>query len=576
MKQLICVIFFFLSFYTSVPASDWNLVWQDNFDYNGPPDPELWGYDIGGGGWGNNELQYYTDRLENVRVEDGVLIIEARHEHYEKYEYTSARLVTRNKGDWLYGKVEVRAKLPGGRGMWPAIWMLPTDWEYGEWPGSGEIDIMEYVGFDPNKIHWTVHTEAYNHMNNTERGSSDIFDDPENNFYTYAIEWFEDRIHFFVDDELHFTFGKEDNATYSEWPFDKRFHLLLNIAVGGNWGGLEGVDDGIFPQRMEIDYVRVYEMRTPPPYTINIESSVGGKITVYPLKDEYTEGESVEIMAVADSGYSFQKISGSIYSSQDSIRVRVNRDLNLSALFLKEGEMIINGDFSQQLHYWSELITHNGAIATGSAENEILEIDITDGGESPWDVQVNQAGLNLLQGQRYVLSFDASSPTSNTMTAGVAINRDPWFPYFSQSVQLTAQMSSYQFEFTMDDPNDPAARLFFDVGGSEGIIIVDNVSLVRKTTTVSTAPKTITTDSPVSSFNLKRSTNSLSDISLSIPQNSSVTLSLLSLNGRTVESIHGGRLKKGKYHFTFNVPNGIYLIKLTLDGQQFIRPMVLY
>ncbi|MCX8074050.1 MAG: glycoside hydrolase family 16 protein, partial [Clostridia bacterium] len=118
-------------------APVWRLVWSDEFDYTGKPDSNKWGYDIGGGGWGNQELQYYTDRLENARVENGKLIIEARRENYGGREYTSARLVSRNKGDWLYGRFEIRAKLPGGRGTWPAIWMLPTDWVYGGWPNSG-------------------------------------------------------------------------------------------------------------------------------------------------------------------------------------------------------------------------------------------------------------------------------------------------------------------------------------------------------------------------------------------------------------------------------------------------------
>ena len=145
-------------------AQEYELVWSDEFDYTGLPNSEKWSYDVGGSGWGNNELQYYTEnRTENARVENGNLIIEARKESYGGNNYTSARLITKSQGDWLYGKIEVRAKLPGGRGAWPAIWMLPTDWAYGGWPSSGEIDIMEYVGYDPGVVHGTVHTESYNH-----------------------------------------------------------------------------------------------------------------------------------------------------------------------------------------------------------------------------------------------------------------------------------------------------------------------------------------------------------------------------------------------------------------------------
>ena len=172
-------------------------------------------------------------------------------------EYTSARLVSRDKGDWTYGRFEIRAKLPRGRGTWPAIWMLPTDWEYGGWPGSGEIDIMEHVGYDMNVVHSTVHTESYHHSIGTQKGESILVDDVDTSFHVYAVEWRPDRIDAFVDGQKYFTFVNEGTG-YQEWPFDKRFHLLLNIAVGGSWGGAQGVDNSIFPQQLVIDYVRVY------------------------------------------------------------------------------------------------------------------------------------------------------------------------------------------------------------------------------------------------------------------------------------------------------------------------------
>jgi len=242
----------------------WDFVWSDEFDYKGLPDDAKWGYDVGGHGWGNQELQYYTEkRLENARVDDSVLIITAIKEPYEGMNYTSARLITRNKADWLYGRVEVAAKLPQGTGVWPAIWMLPTDWEYGQWPASGELDIMENVGFDPYRVHFNIHTEAYNHSIGTNKGNSTTLDDPHTTFNVYALEWFEDHIDFFANDDTIFTFENENN-TFREWPFDKRFHLLLNIAVGGSWGGQQGVDDAIFPQEFIIDYVRVYQYNDVP------------------------------------------------------------------------------------------------------------------------------------------------------------------------------------------------------------------------------------------------------------------------------------------------------------------------
>jgi len=240
------------------------LVWSDEFDYKGLPDSSKWSYDKGMGcpdncGWGNNELQFYSwNRPENARVSDGKLTIEARKEKFEGAAYTSARLVSKNKGDWKYGRFDVKAKLPAGTGMWPAIWMLPTKWEYGGWPHSGEIDIMENVGYLPDSIFGTVHTGSYNGMLGTQKSKGLSLDDLSKAFHVYSVEWTAETISFFIDEKKYHVFNNDHKGSEG-WPFDKDFHLLLNIAVGGNWGGKFGVDDKIFPQKMEIDYVRVYQ-----------------------------------------------------------------------------------------------------------------------------------------------------------------------------------------------------------------------------------------------------------------------------------------------------------------------------
>ncbi|MBB1282766.1 glycoside hydrolase family 16 protein [Flavisolibacter sp. BT320] len=235
-------------------------VWQDEFSYNGLPDSSKWGYDIGGNGWGNNELQYYTAESKNANVADGKLTITAIKEPMGDKNYTSARLVSKNKGDFLYGRIEVRAKLPSGRGTWPAIWMLPTDWAYGGWPASGEIDIMEHVGYDPNRVLFSIHTEAYNHVKGTQKSGEKNIPTAMTDFHLYRVDWTPDSIKGYFNNEQVFSFANEGKGS-ATWPFDKRFHILLNLAVGGNWGGQKGVDDSIFPARFEIDYVRVYRMK---------------------------------------------------------------------------------------------------------------------------------------------------------------------------------------------------------------------------------------------------------------------------------------------------------------------------
>ncbi|MDB5191611.1 MAG: glycoside hydrolase [Segetibacter sp.] len=235
------------------------LVWSDEFNYKGLPEEKNWGYDTGSHGWGNNELQYYTyKRAENARVKKGKLVIKAIKENYKNAKYTSARLVTKNKGDWKFGRIDVKAKLPAGKGMWPAIWMLPTKWEYGGWPKSGEIDIMENVGYLPDSVYGSIHTGKYNHAIGTQKTGGLLIKDLATNFHVYSVEWRENRIDFFIDNKKYYGFANDKTGSEA-WPFDKDFHLLLNIAVGGNWGGKFGVDDSIFPQKMEIDYVRVYQ-----------------------------------------------------------------------------------------------------------------------------------------------------------------------------------------------------------------------------------------------------------------------------------------------------------------------------
>jgi beta-glucanase (GH16 family) len=241
------------------PPSGRRLVWADDFDTPGAPDPSRWRYDVGGGGWGNHELEFYTrNRRENARVEDGHLIIEARRERWEKRDYTSARLVTKGTGDWTYGRVEVRARLPKGRGSWPAIWLLATTPGRLRWPDDGEIDIMEHVGFDPGIIHGSIHTKRYNHIIGTQKTATVAVADAMDAFHVYTTEWDRQRLRIFVDDREYFSFANEHTGR-DTWPFDAPFHLLLNIAVGGDWGGKEGVDNAAFPLRMEIDYVHVYQ-----------------------------------------------------------------------------------------------------------------------------------------------------------------------------------------------------------------------------------------------------------------------------------------------------------------------------
>lgn len=249
----------------------YRLLWSDEFEIPGLPDPAKWTYDTHANrtGWYNNELQYYAaGRPENARVENGNLVIEARREtlagvpDHGGQRFTSARLISRadrdpgQEGGWTYGLFEARIKLPCARGTWPAFWMLPDD--AAAWPNGGEIDILEHVGHRPGVVHGTIHTGAFNHVRQTERQGSVTLPDACTAFHVYQALWTPDRIVFSIDNQPYFTFANDGSGDRTHWPFDSPFHLILNIAVGGDWGGQEGIDETAFPQAMQVDWVRVW------------------------------------------------------------------------------------------------------------------------------------------------------------------------------------------------------------------------------------------------------------------------------------------------------------------------------
>lgn len=240
---------------------NYDLIWSDEFDYMGLPDSTKWGYDTEGNdfGWGNNEEQYYTiSNKKNSWVENGVLKITAIKEDALNKKYTSARLISLDS--WQYGRIEVSAKLPEAKGTWSAIWMMPGGWSFndGNWPDIGEIDIMEHVGHDLGVIHASAHSKDYYWQIGTQKTATIKVKNASNKFNVYALEWTPDRLKAFVNDRLYFEYENEKLGE-SKWPYDKPFYLILNLAIGGAWGSIKGIDDAAFPQTMEIDYVRVYQ-----------------------------------------------------------------------------------------------------------------------------------------------------------------------------------------------------------------------------------------------------------------------------------------------------------------------------
>ncbi len=366
-------------------AQNWQLVWSDEFDYSGLPDPAKWGYDTGAGGWGNNELENYTaDRTENARVENGTLILEARRDWHDGIEYSSARLVSRDKGDWLYGRIEIKAKIPLGQGLWPAIWMLPTDWEYGGWPASGEVDIMESFalgGIKPTQVEANVHTQAYHHSIGTNKGAAiTTLSNIEDNYHVYGVSWFEDYMVFDVDGQEYFTFDNE--GTWEAWPFDKRFHLIMNIAVGGSLGTTP--DPNIFPKQMTVDYVRVYQENTGP-------SSSTGLVTAF----EHCNG------AGFSSGFSVGD-----YTMSDLETLGIDDDA-ISSLEIAEGYKVIlfmDDNFTGQ----SVEITSDLNCFDNTWNDQVTSMKVRPNGLT------NMAGLYYLQNRSSSIYMDVAGGEAAT------------------------------------------------------------------------------------------------------------------------------------------------------------------
>jgi beta-glucanase (GH16 family) len=259
---------------------NWRLAWADEFDYDGPPDPGSWNIQVWDARKVNDEAQAYTARHANVRVEGGRLVLEAHREGYGEADYTSGRIHSAGKVDLLYGRVDFRARVPTGQGTWSALWMLPSDpfryatncepgieWQGNPacdaWPNSGEIDIMEHVGYDDQRVHGTVHNNAYYTVNWQHRKGAVEVRDVHRDFHVYSLVWTPQRLDMFYDGSLYFTYHNEGHG-WEAWPYDHHFHMILNLAIGGYWGRAGGpIDDSIFPVSMEVDYVRVFEDAEP-------------------------------------------------------------------------------------------------------------------------------------------------------------------------------------------------------------------------------------------------------------------------------------------------------------------------
>ncbi|MGM0840418.1 MAG: carbohydrate binding domain-containing protein [Bacillota bacterium] len=442
-------------------ASPWSLVWNDEFN-QAEIDRSKWTFDIGNGftdaggayvpGWGNNEKQYYTDRPENARTEDGKLLITVKKEEYEGFAYTSSRLKTKGLFSKAFGKFEMKASLPVGKGYWPAFWMLPEDDKYGGWAASGEIDILEAQGSNPQEAIGTIHYgETW--PNNKYTGAHYAFEDGSTiaDEHVYSVEWEPGEIRWYVDGKLRQTqnnwyskgTGNAASFTYPA-PFDQPFHMLLNVAIGGNFDG-EPTEDTMFPQSMDVDYVRVYDLTGRPYKTPELPV-----FEQQPLPEEAKQP-------------------------------------------LEDGNLIYNNGFDQEWedvegiagvpgtdHWYFLTVPDFGGKANVSLDQvegrNFAKVDVEDGGSQPYSVQLIQ-DVSLGKGRYYRVSFDAKSTDSRNINVKVGGGAERGYSAYSdnEAFSLTDGVETYEMVFQMTEENDLAARVELNLGLSKLPVWLGNV-----------------------------------------------------------------------------------------------------
>jgi beta-glucanase (GH16 family) len=545
-------------------------VWGDEFNTPGLPDSTKWGYEVGK--IRNAELQYYTSkRLENARIEDSVLIIEARKEKYSGADYTSASIISKGIGDWKYGKIEISAKVPTGKGTWPALWMMPTYSEYGGWPRSGEIDVMEYIGVEPQKLHYTCHFEGTNGTGHQSSGTGSTFiANPFNQFIKYVMIWTPDKIEWYANDRKFHEYRKQPTFDYRSWPFDKEFYLILNLAYGGSWGGYAGVDDTKLPHKFLIDYVRVYQLQdSEGPFSLTIQPSVHGKVEVSPKLDLYPENTEVTLTAIPDSGFSFK--AWAHQSGANPFKFAVNKNTTVTPVFYNPKELLSNGEFDKSWNPWSFYVENSQNISyTPSIVDSTFVINITKTTGTDWHLGFQESRLSMKKAN-YKLTFDAWADQSKQLLITVSKNYTDWSAWVTKFQTISTTRKKY--ELTLNMPlNDNNVRLYFGVGRFLGKFYIDNISL--------TQIEPVTGNHEISlnenTFSIyPNPTNSAFTVNFSnFSKLKEQQLELLTLDGKLIyqtklldmeTEINPGQIKPG-----------IYLVKVWSEKTSFVKKILIY
>lgn len=426
-KQFIIVVFTLLCINVSA-QNCFRLVWSDEFETNGAPDASIWGYDLGNSGFGNNEIQNYTNSRENSRIENGILIIEAKK---GANGWTSARLKSQGKKNFTYGRIEFRAKLPAGSGTWPALWMLGESISTAGWPACGEIDIMEHVGKDPGVVQAAMHTPSSS--GNTQNKGSIKVTDFSTAFHIYAVEWTETKMDFYVDNNLYYSYVPSVRNDQT-WPFYKPAFIIMNIAMGGNWGsdakyetgGLKnGIDPSLNSVRMEVDYVRYYNKTDKPaisgPAQVKEDQSVSFSVPATPGAS-YNWGLPVD--ATFKNGQNTNKID--VTWGKTSGNVSLTMELTCGSIELTPLKVLVKylpttsvfkiyDVAATNIGKWEEIPTAGNSVTLSSSISEMeVKYNVTNPSIYP-TLKYTLGGIADLSYYNYInisLKTNASNPPS--------------------------------------------------------------------------------------------------------------------------------------------------------------------
>ena len=570
MKQSI-LLFLIIFFAFHAYSQKYVKVWSDEFNTPGPPDSTKWNF-LNQKGY-NDELEYYTKKeSKNAWIQDTTLIIELRKEPYLTANYTSAMLVSKYKGDWLYGKFEIRAKVPAGSGSWPAIWMMPTDDEYGPWPKSGEIDIMEHIGIEPNNLYFTTHYQGITGTHSSS-GNKTAISQPYNKFITFTLVWTPTKLEWYADDKLCHSYAKTADDPRI-WPYNKMFYMILNLAYGG-WGGVP--DDTKVPHLFYVDYVRVYQLQeTAGPFSLNIEPATGGTVEVSPKMETYPEGTKVTVTAIPADKYEFDKWLH--VGSANPITLEVTKDMTLIPVFKKKNELILNGDFTLGLLNWNHLYFQDATTmaATPSVVDGVYVMNVTKPGTANWHICDQQSDLSIEKGVTYLVNFDAKADNPGTMDVYLSKNHDDYGTYYSTIKSITKEMQHFSWTFKMLQASDSKCRFGFGFGRFTGQVYLDNVS-IEKQVIAGTDPFTSSVDdfelfpNPANDF-LKITNRSTKTIQPSIR--------LCNLQGQVISTLWVNKPISSGQHIHISLKecklvSGSYLVNISTPDKSITRKMII-